>query len=135
MVSAANLQDRIYEYGARAAIPRELLSLPTVPVGDGSPHIEILGEEYYFVISERGYEFTRKNSRNLGDILFWFFEGVCSNVAFRYELQNRVPGRDPRRIAFAKKQELLHAIDENWERREAVEVARILAGHPFVDAY
>ncbi|WP_416052251.1 Imm63 family immunity protein [Cupriavidus basilensis] len=69
-----------------------------------------------------------------GDILFWFFERVCSNVVFRYELQSRIQGLDPRRIYFAKKQGLSQVIDENLGKIAAVEIAKILATHPFVDA-
>jgi hypothetical protein len=133
MIEATEVQKIIYEYGERASIPRSLLILPTAPVGDGSPHLEISDGMYHLIYSERGFEFGRKSSAEIDDLLYWFFDDVCSNVSFGYELENRIEGQDCRRIAFSRKQELLRAIKSEWEERVALDIREILKNNPFED--
>ncbi|TPQ34680.1 Imm63 family immunity protein [Cupriavidus pinatubonensis] len=133
MMTASEVQDMIYSYGQKAAISRRSLFLPTVPVGDGSPHLEIGDGKYHLVYSERGMEFGRRSSASIDDILYWYFDSVTSTLAFNFELENRVEGQDCRRIAFAKKRELIHSINGEWDERLALEIQKILRNNPFRD--
>jgi len=72
----------------------------TIPQHDGSPHIEMEGDDYCFVVTERGQEYERIRSTDPDEILYLLVEGVTSIVATKFELENRVENQDGRRIWF-----------------------------------
>ena len=109
--------------------------LPTYASSDhsGRPHFEFDGEAYYYVICERGEEYDRKRTLDPKEVLLWAFDSVTSNLAFAFELENRVSRQDSRRIAFAKQIELLEILDESWAKAVSEQHLWILAEHPFDD--
>lgn len=133
MIDAITIQDQIYKLGARAAIPKDQLLLRTVSVGDGTPHLEFRDDEFHYVIAERGFEFTRRKTSDLDEFLYWFFEAICSKLAFDYELHHRVARKDPRRIAFAKEMELMALINPAWAAKVQDDISNILAASPYSD--
>jgi hypothetical protein len=99
----------------------------------GHPHIEADGNHYHYVIVERGEEFQRRSTRDLDELLYWVFADVTHNMAFSYELRNRVEDQDCRRIALPKQVELLGQIDPRMSARRAAEIEEILRKHPYDD--
>ena len=55
--------------------PAYLFSVASSPTHSGAPHIEIVGDEYHFVVTERGSEFERLKTQSVDDILYWLVEG------------------------------------------------------------
>lgn len=134
MIDPITIQEQIYKLGTRAAIPKDQLLLRTVSVGDGTPHLQLQGDEFHYVTAERGLEFSRRKTVVLDEFLYWFFDSICSKLSFDYELHHRVVGRDPRRIAFAKKIELMTSINAAWATKVREEISSILASSPYNDA-
>ncbi len=56
---------------------------------DGSPHVEIRGDLYDIVVTERGSENKRIADLTLNDAARWFVFGMAVGHAQRDELQNR----------------------------------------------
>jgi hypothetical protein len=105
----------------------------TSPLGDASPHIEYDGHTYAYVIRERDDELERRETRDPDDVLYWLVSDTARESALRFELAHRVPGKDFRRLYFAKHVELLQNIRADWGHRKRQEYGNILKRHPYSD--
>jgi hypothetical protein len=123
----------VYRLGKIINAPSSLLSLPDISRGDGTPHIEILGEEYHYVSSERGIENDRKQTFNIDELLYWIFSDVTSSMSYSYELSHRVLNQDFRRLAFSKKLDLLGTLSDDWSQRESKKIEDTLRCNPYDD--
>jgi hypothetical protein len=99
----------------------------------GRPHIEIIGQAYNYVVAERGTEFNRKETAEIGELLYWIFNSVTFSMACDYELSHRVKGQDFRRILFQKQIELMEILDPAWGAQMKEEKEHFVEKHPFVD--
>jgi len=97
------------------------------------PHIEAIGECVYFVVVERGEELVRESYLDDHALLEQVFNSVTFEMACDFELRNRRANEDARRQLFAKKLELLGALDPQWAARERCRLLEILSRHPFSD--
>jgi Immunity protein 63 len=99
----------------------------------GRPHIEIIGQIYYYVVAERGMENNRKKTTEIEELLHWIFKGVTFSMACDYEVAHRIEGQDFRRLLFQKQIEFLNILDSGWATQMKKEKEQILEKHPFVD--
>jgi hypothetical protein len=65
--------------------------------------------------------------------LYGIFEHVTFQLAYKYEKENRVSGKDSRRIWFARQEELLSQLHLSWSERKKREHQKILEKNPFSD--
>jgi len=112
----------------------ELKRFSTSPSWLGSPHVEQYGDTYAYVVSERGEEFERRETSDPDELLYWVVSDVTGTVARQYELAHRVPGRDSRRIWFAKHVELMESIQADWGSRMREEYESVLKDAPYDDS-
>lgn len=105
----------------------------TTPRHDGSPHIELVQGQFHYVVTERGEEYERRIAESPEDILYWLISSVTFDVAIKYELENRIEGRDGRRMFFPYQEELMSKIRPEWGERLQQEHIQILKQHPFED--
>lgn len=110
-----------------------LFSVSSSPTHSGSPHVEIVGDEYHFVITERGSEFERRKTNDVDEIIYWFVSGGVGQLARDWELERRVDGQDSRRLWFLKEVDLLHSINPEWAKRKERHQQSVLKEHPFND--
>ncbi len=103
------------------------------PTGFGDPHIEVDKRGYHYVIWERGIEHKRETTENLDEFLFWLMKDITFNMASRYELENRIPNQDPRRLLFQTQLNLLKRIRIDFHDRMKDEINEILIEHPYDD--
>jgi immunity protein 63 of polymorphic toxin system len=129
----SNIHKTIFEFGSKINAPEYLLSLPSSPLHESGDHLEIRSKEYHLVSTNRGYELKRKKTRDLNELLYWFFDGVTFSLACQYELKNRIDGEDPRRQIFSKQLELLGILDENWRKKSQIKISKTLEKHPYAD--
>jgi hypothetical protein len=102
----------------------------TSPQHDGSPHIEQVGAEFHFVVTERGSEFERRKTIDPDEILYWLLDGVTQIAATNHELRNRIEGTDGRENWFPFQERLLYAMKPEWGVRKQQQHFRILRDHP-----
>jgi hypothetical protein len=105
----------------------------TSPTGDGGPHIEHDGQTYAYVVTERGAECERRETRDPDEVLYWLVSDTTGEAAGRFELAHRFPGKDFRRLLFAKHVELLESIRADWGSRKRAEYESVLEKHPYCD--
>ncbi len=108
--------------------------LKTTPAHDGSPHIELIGDTFQYVVTERGSEFERRQTEDADVVLYWLLSDVTSNMALKFELHNRRQGEDSRRQYFAEQERLLRILRADWADAFAERIRDILKTHPFDDA-
>ena len=109
-------------------------SLPTTPQHDGSPHAEHQADTYFYVVTERGNEWERRTTNDPDELLSWFVRGLTGELAGTWELANRVPHRDSRRLRFQRHVELLRGIRPEWAEAQHADYEAVLAEHPFDDS-
>lgn len=99
----------------------------------GYPHVEVANGLYHYVVVERGQELERRSSATYGDLLYWIFESATHNLAFAYELRNRIENQDCRRIAFPKQIELMKRLSSEMGARLEAKLADTLSREPYDD--
>ena len=85
------------------------------------------------MVTERGSEYERRETSDPDDVLYWLVSDTTREAAQRFELAQRVPGMDCRRLLFAKHVELLEGIRVAWGNRKREEYERILKDCPYND--
>jgi len=109
--------------------------LPTYGISHdlGRPHVEVENVLYHYVVMERGEELERRSTESYDELLYWIFSDVTHNLAFSYELRNRVEDQDCRRIAFPKQIELMKQIGPAMSTQLEGDIADILRRAPYDD--
>jgi LPS sulfotransferase NodH len=116
-------------------IKADLKKLPTFghSIDMAHPHIEVNNSKMYLIFTERGQEIKRITTTDFHKLLYWVFEGITFDLAVQYELLNRDPSKDCRRIIFKKQQELLNKIKPEWKTIIEQTHLEILENYPFDD--
>lgn len=105
----------------------------TSPTDSGGPHIELHGNTFAYVITERGSEYERRETRDPDEVLYWLVSDTTREIAQRFELAHRVAGKDSRRLLFSKHIQLLENIRIDWANQKREEYERILLKYPYND--
>jgi hypothetical protein len=124
------LRSRFKELVSDLDIDPYYTTFHTTPQHDGSPHIEKKGNEYHFVVTERGSEFERIKTDDPEEILYMLVEGVTFTIATQYELKNRIEDRDGREMWFPYQEQLLSNMKKEWGERKRSEHDKILKRSP-----
>ena len=132
--SLADIKKMVDELALKINAPTNLLPTYNHIIGDATPCIEVGNNGFlFYVISERGEEYSRKKTDKIDDLLYWIFASVTFEMSCAYELKNRIEDKDCRRIMFNKQEELLGQLNETWMEREQAEHQNILKSFPFDD--
>lgn len=132
MLSLDQIRSHIDGLAVRIGAPPH--TLPTYGHSEdfARPHIES-DHAYHFVVVERGEEYERRTTRDFDELLYWVFAAVTFEMACQFELKNRVPAADFRRLLFRTQLDLLAELDQRWRNRCKAELLEILSAHPFSD--
>jgi len=103
------------------------------PTHSGEAHVEVQNGVYQWVVTERGSEWERRETRDPQELLYWLVYDVVCSLATQYEFDHREPGQDFRRIMFAKQVELMESLDPKWADRTKAYIQTVLLDNPFVD--
>ncbi len=129
----ASVETLIAKYRHYCALLGQEAVVHTVPQHNGSPHIEIVGGRYHYVVTERGRELERRVTESLDRVLYWLVSDLVFDLAVKYELEHRIPGRDSRRLVFAREIELLEKLNPEWAERTRQKIQDILKKYPYRD--
>lgn len=132
--SLADIKRIVDELALKINASTNLLPTYNHIIGDGTPCIEVDNDgNMFYVISERGNEFSREKTDKIDDLLYWIFADVTFSMSCEYEKKNRIEDKDCRRIIFDKQEELLGQLNETWREKEQAEHQQILKSFPFDD--
>ena len=132
--SLATIQQKTNDYAALINAPKELLPTYNDPRDEYVPNIALDDNgQLRYEIYERGQLITNEFATDEDDLLYRVFRDISFSMAVRYEVNNRNPLHDPRRVLFAKQAELLGLLSESWKQRVEKEKEAILETYPFDD--
>lgn len=94
--------------------PESLIPTFASSCQDGTPHIEITGTEYHYVVCERGTEHSRQRTFDKREVLFWIFDSITFSMASQFELANRRENEDSRIQLFEIQEQLISKIDPEY---------------------
>ena len=134
MITLLDIEKQVEKFSAIINVPKNLLPTYGYSIDFGYPHIEVDNAgRLHFVINERGQELERQTTNELDELLYWIFDSITFSMACKFELNNRLPAQDCRRIIFSKQEELLSQLNSDWQLREHKKHKKILEDHPFND--
>ena len=126
MESLSAIQSKVSQLGSRVSAPHNALIVLTEPSDYGKPYLDISQDSYEYIYSERGYEFSRKSTKNLDELLYWIIYPVVHQMAMEYELKHRLDeNEDCRKIIFPKLIEYLGKINPLWAVRAENELPSV----------
>ena len=100
----------------------------------GHPHIEIdFNGKYHYVVTERGNVLKCRTTRDIDELMYWIFSSITFDIAVGFELKNRLPDKDSRRLMFDEQLRLMGLLSLEWRNRLAKEIQSILSKHPYDD--
>jgi hypothetical protein len=99
----------------------------------GGKYVEVDDEGYHYIGSERGEVYERHSTKDIQELLYWLLKSITRKMASDYELSNRIPFVDSRRLLFDKWVELMGMIDPDFRKRLCIEIDQILKEHPYKD--
>ncbi|MBD5448640.1 MAG: hypothetical protein HDR28_00460 [Lachnospiraceae bacterium] len=86
----------------------------------------------YISIGDRGKQ-THKEFTSEDDVLYAILNSFIFRMALDYEKEHREPGKDFRRIYFAKQIELYSKFGKEFEERKIAQINEILRKAPYHD--
>lgn len=108
--------------------PNHYFTIPDSPDGLATPYLEIHGEEYHFVVAERGIEIARKVTLSDDELLYWFVDCCVVGLAAEYAARKSSSDKEFRHVYFRKQYSLLLSINPEWATRKRKELTEILRG-------
>ena len=128
------LKHKIESLALKINAPDDLL--PTfIRSDDGAlPHI-VIDENgiFHLIVVERGQEIDHRSTKSEDELLYWVFVNITFSMACKFELHNRIPNQDVRRLLFKHQETLLGKLSEAWRLREIDAHNSILQRYPFND--
>jgi len=120
------IQSNVFQLGSKVSAPHNALIILTEPSDYGKPHLNISQDSYEYIYSERGYEFSRKSTKNLDELLYWIIYPVVHQMAMEFELTHRInEDEDCRKIIFPRLIEYLRIINPLWAERAKKELPSV----------
>ena len=102
-ITIEDVQKTVWELGAKIQAPKDLLTIPSEPINDGSSYLEIIQDEFHYISQERGVVIDRRITTRLDELLYWIIREVALAMAIEGEKKNRDPKIDHRRLVFENK--------------------------------
>ena len=88
---------------------------------------------YHYAFSEKGKIRIHKVSDDLFDASYWILSDQIFEMALDYATNHQIPGRDFRRLLFAKELELFEALGPNYVKRAEIAIDEVLKREPYRD--
>lgn len=129
MKSIREIQEEIFRLGKIIDAPKSHLTIGD-KLADPVIKVEIHGNEYHYVVVERGIERQRVVTNDPFEIIYTFIKKAALSVASKYAATNKAPEQNFRRLMFQHQLELLGRLGPEWEARLQKEIDEILSRYP-----
>ena len=133
VITIEDVQKTVRKLGAKIQAPKDLLTVPSKPIDDGSSYLEIIQDEFHYISQERGLVVNRRITTKLDELLYWIIREVALVMAIEFEKEHRDPKIDHRRLIFEHTVYLLKKFDAKWASQEQEIVAETVKSTPFDD--
>ncbi|WP_336369257.1 Imm63 family immunity protein [Rahnella perminowiae] len=129
MKNTGELRAELLEIGERlggGVRPNYYFIIPDKPDGVATPYLEIHGQEYHFVVSERGLEVDRQVTLSDDEILYWFADCGVRALASHYASLKSSSDEPFRNTYFRKQFYLMLSIKPEWATRKKNEFKTLI---------
>ena len=133
MKSLSTIKAKYYELAKEIFAPKALICFAMTEQHDGSAHCETDGDEYLYVVTERGQTYETRRTWDPDELLYWLVSDLTFSMSCDFELKHRRPGEDSRRQLFAKNIGYMETISSAWAKRKKAELDAVLVEHPYND--
>ncbi len=130
MISLSEIKKDIDRLAYEINSPANLLPTYGSSRRDGTPHIELDDNYYYYIDYDRNTTVFNKRTSNFEELLYWVFCDVTFYMSSDYELKNRETGADSRMTIFNHQLKLLETLNPEWEERRRLEIDELLKNRP-----
>ncbi len=124
------IKQRYYKIARQLRAHAKHVQFSTTPQHDGSPHIEYVGDELHYVVTERGQEYERRRTKDPDELLFWLVSDMTRGIASEWEPEHRIENEDSQRQFFRRHIELLGQVEDEWASRMKAKYEMLL-GEPY----
>jgi len=133
-IALKEIEAEYIRHAKRFNIEEPIFPFGEIPDDFGGRHLELgLDGNMALIATDRGNEMERQETHSLDELMYWIFESYAYSRAWDYELNNRHPTHDSRRIAFAKALEEIEKLSQDWRDRLYAEQQEILSRNPYRD--
>jgi hypothetical protein len=103
----------------------------------GFDYTEISKNDNNYLITyyERGSVVFQNLYTNPSTVLFHYFYSITSDMAQKYELNNRIDNQDTRKLKNEKHIELMTAVNPDWKQETKDKIQKILNKNPYNDHF
>src|SRR5688572_24688399 len=133
MMMLQDIKKQVNQLAKQIDAPLNFLPIFGTLKRDGTPHIEIGTEAYYYIAYDRNITSTNRQTLDIQELLYWIFQDITSQMGYSYELRHRNPKVESRRLAFRHQLELLEKLNLQWKEKREREIEEILHKHPYRD--
>ena len=91
MENIETIREMVFSIGAKINAPMEDLVIRDRRADFGTFHLEIHGDEYHYIATDRGRVCVREIARDLDELLYFIFSYITSSMASTYELHPTTP--------------------------------------------
>lgn len=127
------IKDAINERLKRAGLSVDVCPVVPGPIQNEGYYYEIHGTSYVYAYTERNEHIILCRTRDINEFYYAILRHVVRDKAIRYAAENRIPGRDTRRIWMKKAEEWMGKIDPTFGEKLKKEHAEILVRSPLED--
>lgn len=126
MKNLTEIELEIRNIAKQIEAPEQYLPTFGYTEGTGRPHIETQGNEFHYVINERGEEYRRVKTEDFKELTCLVFTHVTFEMSVKMELKNRKDNEDFRIQMFQIQEDLLNKIDPSYSERLKVKHDKLL---------
>lgn len=130
MESLIEIKQKVEKIASQIEVNVNLLPHFGISERDGTPHIEVDESNYFYLVYDRNVKSVNKKTQDANELLYWIFSDITFNMGVSYELENRKPDVNHRKVIFSRQLELLEQINSDWKKRRENEIAEILNKNP-----
>lgn len=103
------------------------------PINNEGYYYEVYENTYTYAYFERGEHIIICKTDDIQEFYYCIVRDIIKNYAIDYELNNRIPNRDPRRLWMKKSLDLIKKISDEFYNKLCKEYSEILKKYPFND--
>ena len=96
-------------------------------------YVYIEGHKYHWVVSGNSPSKTDVATTDSEELFYFVFQTLTEQMGLVYEILNRNPIWDYRRLAYSHQLEMLQKLNPQWKARRGKEIEESLKWYPYKD--
>ncbi len=133
MITIQELQSQMEELAKKIDAPAKFFPTFGMSRNDGTPHVEITRDTYYYLAYDRDTVCINRQTTRLPKLMYWIFKDITFQMGLAY--QRTQPARERNNaIAFQHQLKLLETLHMQWRELCEQEHAEMLESQAYRDS-